>query len=211
MTERRNQNLLVILSDEHQSRAMGCAGHDFVKTPNLDALAARGTRFTNAYTPSPIYRHAEDDDGFDHKHIPMMVVDGVGMVWASIRRENERVRPSSRMLGDYIGPGTSRYTEYDAAVTAKTQDWLQSRAPGDDPWCLYVGLVAPHFPFAVPEEFFNLYPPGSLPPVKQHPSTGYRRHPWVERQNALMDSQPLRRIRCRAADRRRPRHSGGHL
>ena len=240
MTERRNQNLLVILSDEHQSRAMGCAGHDFVKTPNLDALAARGTRFTNAYTPSPIcvparaafatgkyvhqnrlwdnampytgdtpgwghrlqakgvpvesigklhYRHAEDDDGFDHKHIPMMVVDGVGMVWASIRRENERVRPSSRMLGEYIGPGTSRYTEYDAAVTAKTQDWLQSRTPSDDPWCLYVGLVAPHFPFAVPEEFFNLYPPGSLPPVKQHPSTGYRRHPWVERQNALMDSE----------------------
>ena len=47
-------NLLIILSDEHQARAMGCAGHDFVQTPHLDALAARGTRFTNAYTPSPI-------------------------------------------------------------------------------------------------------------------------------------------------------------
>jgi len=47
-------NFLVIMSDEHQSRAMGCAGHPFVKTPNLDALAARGMRFTDAYTPSPI-------------------------------------------------------------------------------------------------------------------------------------------------------------
>ena len=47
-------NLLVIMSDEHQARAMGCAGHDFVQTPHLDRLAARGTRFTNAYTPSPI-------------------------------------------------------------------------------------------------------------------------------------------------------------
>ncbi|MEM7378997.1 MAG: sulfatase-like hydrolase/transferase [Pseudomonadota bacterium] len=75
------------------------------------------------------------------------------------------------------------------AVTARTQDWLQARAPGDTPWCLYVGLVAPHFPFAVPHDFFDLYPPGSLPPVKQHPSTGYRRHPWVELQNALMDSE----------------------
>lgn len=46
-------NLLILMSDEHQARALGCAGH-FVKTPNLDRLAARGTRFTNAYTPSPI-------------------------------------------------------------------------------------------------------------------------------------------------------------
>lgn len=48
------QNLLVILSDEHTPRAMGCAGHPFARTPNLDALAARGTRFASAYTPSPI-------------------------------------------------------------------------------------------------------------------------------------------------------------
>ena len=47
-------NTLVILSDEHQARAMSCAGHPLVKTPNLDRLAARGTRFTNAITPCPI-------------------------------------------------------------------------------------------------------------------------------------------------------------
>ena len=47
-------NLLVIISDEHRKDAMGCAGHPFVRTPNLDALAARGTRFTNAYTASPM-------------------------------------------------------------------------------------------------------------------------------------------------------------
>ena len=47
-------NLLILMSDEHQARALGCAGHPFVQTPNLDALAARGMRFTDAYTPSPI-------------------------------------------------------------------------------------------------------------------------------------------------------------
>ena len=47
-------NILYIMSDEHQAQAMGCAGHDIVQTPNLDALAAMGTRFTAAYTPSPI-------------------------------------------------------------------------------------------------------------------------------------------------------------
>ena len=50
----RPRNLLVILSDEHNPKVMGCAGHPFIRTPNLDRLAARGTRFGAAYTPSPI-------------------------------------------------------------------------------------------------------------------------------------------------------------
>ena len=33
---------------------MGCAGHPLVSTPNLDALAARGRRFTKAWCQSPI-------------------------------------------------------------------------------------------------------------------------------------------------------------
>jgi choline-sulfatase len=49
-----NSNVLILLSDEQDARVMGCAGHPWVHTPNLDALAARGTRFTNAFTPSPI-------------------------------------------------------------------------------------------------------------------------------------------------------------
>ena len=43
-------NLLFIISDQHQAAAMGCAGHPLLQTPNLDALAAGGTRFSNAYT-----------------------------------------------------------------------------------------------------------------------------------------------------------------
>ena len=43
-------NLLFIISDQHQASAMGCAGHPLVQTPNLDQLAAGGTRFRNAYT-----------------------------------------------------------------------------------------------------------------------------------------------------------------
>lgn len=237
-------NFLIIMSDEHQARAMGCAGHPFVKTPNLDKLAARGMRFTDAYTPSPIcvparasfatgryphqnrlwdnampyvgnpkgwghalqdkgvpvesigklhYRDASDPAGFDAQHIPMQVVNGVGMVWASIRKEDERIPPpgNGRMLGEFIGPGTSKYTEYDASVTRRTTQWLKERAAsgGDRPWCLYVGLVAPHFPLVVPQEFFDLYPPDRLPDVKLHPNTGYERHPWVEKQNAPMDSE----------------------
>ena len=50
----RPPNFLVILSDEHRKDALGCALHPLVHTPHLDRLAARGTRFTNAYTSSPM-------------------------------------------------------------------------------------------------------------------------------------------------------------
>jgi choline-sulfatase len=47
-------NVLFILSDEHSRRVLGCYGHKTIRTPNLDALAARGVRFADAYTNSPI-------------------------------------------------------------------------------------------------------------------------------------------------------------
>ena len=47
-------NVLFIMSDQHQGKASGCYGHPFVQTPTIDALAASGTRFTRAYTNSPI-------------------------------------------------------------------------------------------------------------------------------------------------------------
>lgn len=235
-----SKNTIVILSDEHQARALGCAGHPFVQTPHLDRLATSGMRFTNAYTPSPIcvparaafatgqyphqtshwdnamaysgtptgwghqlqdagiavesigklhYRSAEDDAGFDQAHIPMMIKDGVGMIWASIRHLDERLKPPSRMLGTDIGSGESAYTKYDRTVTARTVEWLENRPDDEAGWCLYVGLVAPHFPLVCPQEFYDLYADVDCASVRQHPDHGFSRHPWVELQNEMMDSE----------------------
>jgi choline-sulfatase len=48
------RNLLFIMSDEHSKRVLGCYGHGMIRTPNLDRLASRGVRFTDAYCNSPI-------------------------------------------------------------------------------------------------------------------------------------------------------------
>ncbi len=48
------QNLLFIMSDEHNKKIAGCYGHPFAQTPNIDRLAASGTLFSSAYTNSPI-------------------------------------------------------------------------------------------------------------------------------------------------------------
>lgn len=254
------RNVLVIMSDEHDPRILGCAGHPLVKTPNLDALAAAGVRFPNAYTPSPIcvparaafatgrrvhqtrhwdnampytgdpqgwghvlqrerirvesigklhYRAEEDPAGFDREHIPMHVVGGHGMVWASIRDPYVSSPSDKRMLGERVGPGESPYTAYDREVTARAAQWLREagrrREQGDEqPFVLYVGLVAPHFPLIAPPEFYALYPLDRLPDPKLHPRTGYQRHPWVQQYADFMDNEarfdsPAERLQALAA------------
>lgn len=46
-------DILLFMSDQHAARYMGCDG-GMVDTPNLDALAADGTRFANCYTSCPL-------------------------------------------------------------------------------------------------------------------------------------------------------------
>ncbi len=47
-------NILFLMSDEHRADVAGFGGDSVVRTPRLDALAATGVVFSNAYTPSPI-------------------------------------------------------------------------------------------------------------------------------------------------------------
>ena len=52
MTKR--PNFLFIMTDQQRADWMSCAGHPVLKTPNIDAIAATGTRFENFHATSPI-------------------------------------------------------------------------------------------------------------------------------------------------------------
>ena len=47
-------NVLVILTDDQRWDAMSCAGHPWFKTPNIDRLAAEGTRFTSGFVTTSL-------------------------------------------------------------------------------------------------------------------------------------------------------------
>jgi arylsulfatase A-like enzyme len=50
----RPKNVLWIMCDQLRHDYLGCTGHPTLKTPNIDAMAKRGVRFSNAYVQSPI-------------------------------------------------------------------------------------------------------------------------------------------------------------
>ncbi len=47
-------NVLMLMTDQHRVDTLGCYGNEVCRTPNLDALSARGATFDNAFTPSAI-------------------------------------------------------------------------------------------------------------------------------------------------------------
>jgi arylsulfatase A-like enzyme len=56
-TEER-MNILLIMTDQQRYDTLGCYGATTCRTPNVDAIAARGVRFDRAYTPtSPCTGH----------------------------------------------------------------------------------------------------------------------------------------------------------
>ena len=51
---RQRPNVLFIITDQHRADHVGFGGNDVVRTPNLDALAARSTVFDRAYVSNPV-------------------------------------------------------------------------------------------------------------------------------------------------------------
>ena len=47
-------NILLLLTDQQSGSMLSCAGNDHVKTPAMDSIAARGTRFERAYCTNPV-------------------------------------------------------------------------------------------------------------------------------------------------------------
>ena len=50
----RARNVVLIMADDHAAGVYGAYGNETIRTPNLDALAADGVRFTHAYVNSPV-------------------------------------------------------------------------------------------------------------------------------------------------------------
>ena len=87
------RNILFIMTDQLRADYMSCAGHPSLETPNIDALAARGVRFTRAYTQSPVCGPAR-----------MSFYTGRYMFSHGSHWNNVPLKLGELTLGDYLRP-----------------------------------------------------------------------------------------------------------
>ncbi len=87
------ENILLIMCDQLRWDYLSCYGHPHLETPNIDRLAARGVRFTRAYTQAPLCGPAR-----------MSFLTGRYMSSHGALSNADPLRPGEKLLGDYLRP-----------------------------------------------------------------------------------------------------------
>ena len=248
------KNVLFIMCDQLRYDYLGCAGHPHLKTPNIDALAARGVRFDRAYVQSPICGPSRmstytgryvRSHGSTWNNVPLrvgemtlgdhleplgvrtalcgkthMTADIEGMTRLGIdpaSPKGRRIAECGFEVWDRLdglhptgGKVPSHYNDYlrrqgydvenpwEDVVNAAEDDegtilsgWLMENADkparvaeehsetpystaramefiedaGDQPWCLHLSYIKPHWPYIVPPPYHDMYGPEHVLPA----------------------------------------------
>ena len=57
-------NFIIFMPDQLRADSLSCFGNDVVQTPHIDAFAAEGTKFTDAYVQASVWKMSEYHDTF---------------------------------------------------------------------------------------------------------------------------------------------------
>ena len=60
------------------------------------------------------------------------------------------------------GPGWTEELDYDELAQRRALEYLNDPAREDRPWALNVSFIAPHFPYVVPQRYWDMYPPDDM-------------------------------------------------
>ena len=93
MSAKSVRNILFVMCDQLRWDYLSCAGHPFLHTPHIDALAARGVRFDRAFCQSPICGPSR-----------MSFYTGRYMFSHGVGWNNYPLRVDEWTLGDYLRP-----------------------------------------------------------------------------------------------------------
>ena len=156
-----HKNVLLLIADDWSPIAR-CYGNDVVQMPNVDALAARGTVFTNAFCTTPScaasraniltgqYSHTHGQYGHCHgihnfhTHATMASLPGLlreaGVTTGVIGKLH--AKPESVYPWDFQAEGKSR--DVSALATHASRFFKKT---GERPFYLHMGFADPHRDF----------------------------------------------------------------
>ena len=184
------KHVLIIKTDDQSNQTVGAYGNQLMVTPNMDMLAAEGTRFTAAYNmgcwspavciPSrTMFMYGKqlwEAKNIHHTNAPKSMPE--------IFKENDyhtfmtgkwhAMGPRPSKIFDQIGGTPTQgqlktfYSEHGhmTDVTAKeTVDFIRAY-DRDKPFFAYVAFNAPHVPRETAQKYYDLYPHNqiTLPP-----------------------------------------------
>jgi N-sulfoglucosamine sulfohydrolase len=152
-------NIVMIVSDDHGLDDLGCYGNTAIKTPNLDALAGEGIKFTNAYCTSAscsasrsviltgLYNHANGQYGHTHdfhhfstfeniRSLPVILADNG---YRTGRVGKYHVAPESVYFFENVIPGNQRNPR---EMAINSREFLSGNSK--KPFFLYFCTSDPH-------------------------------------------------------------------
>ncbi|HEY2573113.1 MAG TPA: sulfatase, partial [Verrucomicrobiaceae bacterium] len=175
-------NIVIFLSDDHGVDFVGCYGNKSVHTPNMDALAGEGMRFTRAFAASPtcspsraviftgLYSKRNGTMG-NHTDcrpgIQSLPTYLKALGYRVVAADKTDVRPQSVFDWEVLpatlpkNPAVNRRYRSEGLDTTKVEEFLASHVTQqpDKPLCLLIGDNAPHVVWEPNRDF----DPASLP------------------------------------------------
>jgi choline-sulfatase len=247
-------NILIVMADQLGARALPAYGNQIALTPNIDALAAGGVVFDNAYCNSPLcgpsrYVFMSGQlpsaiGAFDNAaEFPAMLPSFAHHMRAAGYRTilsgkmhfcgPDQMHGFEERLTTDIYPADFGWTpdwtdfatrpswyhdmssvreaglcvrtnqmDYDDEVVFAARQKLFDLAREDDgrPFCMVVSLTHPHDPFAMTEEYWNLYDHDAIdmPRVRTAPAS-MDPHSLRLRHVSNMDNEPVTEAQVRNA------------
>lgn len=175
-------NIVLFLCDDHGWNLAGCYGNPVVRTPNLDALAREGMRFTRAFTASPtcspsraiLYTglHSPRNGAMDNHSACKPGLRSIthylqALGYRTVLANKLHVSPPEVFGFEYVKatlppvPGRKRYYRDEGLDTAVVDRLLaeHARNRSRQPLCLILGENGPH----VVWEQNRIYDPAKLP------------------------------------------------
>ena len=150
-------NIILFVSDDHGTDALGCYGNTVIKTPNLDKLAAEGVRFTNAYCTSAscaasrsviltgMYGHATGSYGHVHDYHHFSTYEDVQSLPVLLEEEGYL---TARIGKYHLAPDEvyhfERVLEADPRSTVAMAERCREVIEGSQPFFLYFCTDDPH-------------------------------------------------------------------
>jgi len=157
-------NIILTIADDQRGTAMGCVGREPVQTPSLDALAARGTRFSQS-------QHCGSCHGAVCAPSRAMLMTGIPYFQLDIALMGGTYLPKDRSV--HIPPtlgGKLRRAGYHTFGTGKWHNGVHTYHPSFDSGAnIFFGGMADHW--FTPVHDFD--PSGKYPEETRHIANGF--------------------------------------